>query len=255
MKTKSNLILLSLLLVLASCSTPATLGYLRDMEYNTPYVAQEPPEPKLQEDDRLSITVFSTVDAVLAEPFNIGTGGTGVSTSVDQDFYYVVDREGNIDFPTLGKIYVKGLTTNEVRDKISELINSSGYMKDPVVKVDMGPFTITVLGETGQGIMTITEKKFNILQVIAQSGGTSAASKINDVMVIRTRDAERVAYAVDLQSRDLFNSPVFYVQQNDIIYIKPRGIRLSTTGQTIINVLQTVFGFFSSLGLGTMAIR
>lgn len=245
MKTKTSLLsLIAGAALLASCAGPATLGYLRDMEYDTVYEAKPAPELRLQEDDNISIHVYSTVDAELAAPFNMGLGvGAGTSAATS----YTVERDGTIDFPVLGDIYVKGLTIKEVKDKIAGLINNSGYMKNPVVKIDLNNFKLTVLGEWGKSVMEVPEAKINLLQVVASSGGTTPSSKISDVMVIRTENGERIAYSVNLQSKDLFDSPVYYLQQNDIVYMKPRGLQMSTTGSTIISAMQTVFSFITSI--------
>ena len=229
MKAKSFILMLAAAVLLASCTTPARIGYLRDMEYNTPYITSKPPELKLKTYDNLTIHVYSTVDELLAVPFNTGAEET-----------YTIDVDGNINFPVIGKIYVEGLTINQLKEEISYRINSSGYMKDPLVNVTLNNFTVTVLGETGQGVVSITDHSMNILQLIAQSGGTSAASKIRDIMVIRTENDRRMAYSVNLQTKDIFDSPVFYLQQNDIIYVKPVGIRMSETGNTILNAIQRV---------------
>ncbi|MBO7366350.1 MAG: polysaccharide export protein, partial [Bacteroidales bacterium] len=87
----------------------------------------------------------------------------------------------------------------------------------------------------------------NILQVIAHSGGTSDNAKIKDVMVIRKENGENKAYSINLQSKDLFMSPVFYLQQNDIVYVKPRGLRFSTSGQTAMTLVNTIVGIGSAV--------
>lgn len=236
MKAKSFLTLLAAAVLLAACSSPAKLGYLRDMEYNVSYPAAKAPELKLQTNDNLTIHVYSTVDELLADPFNKGAADN-----------FVVDYDGNIDFPVLGKIYVEGLTLNQVKEEIAHRINTSGYMKDPIVNINLNNFTITVLGETGKSVMPVPDNRINILQVIAQSGGTTTASKIRDIMVIRTEEDHRMAYSLNLQSKDIFDSPVFYLQQNDIVYVKPQGLQFSATGSTVIEAVQTVFSFITSL--------
>ncbi len=124
MKTKISLLsLIAGAALLASCAGPATLGYLRDMEYETPYEAKPAPELRLQEDDNISIHVYSTVDAELAAPFNMGLGVSGAGSAAATS--YTVDKDGTIDFPVLGEINVKGLTLKETKEKIAGLINSS----------------------------------------------------------------------------------------------------------------------------------
>ena len=229
MKARSLIVTLAAIELLASCTSPATIGYLRDLEYNTPYHTTKPPELKLKTYDNLTIHIYSTDDELLAQPFNTGAEDT-----------YTIDVNGNIDFPVVGKIYVEGLTINQLKDEISYRISTSGYMKDPLITVKLNNFTVTVLGETGEGVMSITDNSINLLQLIARSGGTTYSSKIRDVMVIRTENDTRMAYSVNLQSKDLFDSPVFYLQQNDIVYVKPVGLRMSQTGETILGAIQRV---------------
>ena len=228
MKTKISLLsLIAGAALMASCSSPATLGYLRDMEYGVSYPAAPAPDLKVQPDDNLQIQVYSTIDAELAAPFNMGLGTASLGSS--SATIYTVSKKGEIVFPVLGTISVQGMALEEIRDMIAGKINASGYMKDPIVKVSLQKFRVTVLGETGKSVMDITDNSFNLLQLIARSGGTTSASKISDVMVIRTENGERKAYSVNLQSKELFDSPVFYLQQNDIVYMKPRGLQMSTT--------------------------
>lgn len=240
MKTKFSFLILGGLLMLASCATPATLGYLRDMEYDVNYQARKAPELKLQSEDVLNIKVMSS-DPELAAPFNswTGTGGGELLTT------YTVDNKGEIDFPVLGSLHVEGKTIDEVKSEISSKITSMGYIKEPIVMATLENFRVTVIGEVNQ-IIQAEGESLNLLQAVAQMTIPRESSKINDVMVIRTQDGIRRAYQVNLQTKDLYDSPVYYLQQNDVIYVKPKGIRISQTGTTIRDVFQTAFSFVYS---------
>lgn len=227
---------LSALLLSAACSTPAHISYLRDLEYNIPYEAISAPELRLKVDDRISIQVFS-INAELAAPFNTGAGLTDGVQESPLTSTYGVDARGNIEFPVLGTLYVEGMTLNEVQKLIADAIRKKGYIKDPVVKAELTNFTITVLGETGQSILPVEGQRINILELIARSGGVTPYAKLPDVMVVRTNGDERTAYSIDLQSKDLYFSPVFYLEQNDLVYVKPRGLRLSTDGDLFLKIL------------------
>ena len=240
MKTKFSFLIVGGLLMLASCATPATLGYLRDMEYDVNYQARKAPELKLQSEDVLNIKVMSS-DPELAAPFNswTGTGGGELLTT------YTVDNKGEIDFPVLGSLHVEGKTIDEVKSEISSKITSMGYIKEPIVMATLENFRVTVIGEVNQ-IIQAEGESLNLLQAVAQMTIPRESSKINDVMVIRTQDGIRRAYQVNLQTKDLYDSPVYYLQQNDVIYVKPKGIRISQTGTTIRDVFQTAFSFVYS---------
>ena len=232
-----RLMLAALFVLPVSCTTPAKISYLRDLKYDTPYLAKQAPELRLQVDDRISIQVYST-DAELAAPFNVGNGLVGESgQALSSSTNYTVDKHGDIQFPVLGTMHVQGKTLNEVKDWVSSEIIRLGYIREPIVNVEMENFTITVLGETGQGVMPVQGSSINILQVLARSNGTTEYSKIPDVMVIRTEEGVRMAYSINLQSKDLFDSPVFYLRQNDIVYVKPRGFRTSSSMAAVMSAL------------------
>ena len=108
------------------------------------------------------------------------------------------------------------------------------------MKVELENFHITYLGENNNGILTVKGESLNILEAVAQIGTLSRRTRINDIMVIRTENGQRQAYRVNLQTKDIFDSPVYYLQQNDLIYIKPRGLRTSQNLQTINSTISPI---------------
>ena len=220
--------------LLAACSTPKKLSYLRDLEYNVPFEARPAPELRLKVDDRISIQVFSD-QMELAAPFNAagvnieGEDGSLLSST------YGVDARGNIDFPILGELHVEGKTLNEVQKEISAEITRRGYIKDPVVKAELENFTVTVIGQMGAKILPVEGTSITILQVLAQiESKETEGAKLPDVAVVRTENGKRQAYSINLQTKALYDSPVFYLQQNDLIYVKPRGLKLSNGGDLFL---------------------
>lgn len=242
MKTYSRIIAYVIAAVLlASCATPGTMGYLRDMKYDVDYQANKAPALKLQSEDVIDIKVMSS-DPELAAPFNswTGTGGGELLTT------YTVDNKGEIDFPVLGVLPVEGKTLDELKDEIAAKISSMGYIKEPIVMAKLENFKVSVIGEVNR-ILTADGESMNLVQAVAQMAIPRESGKINDLMVIRTQDGIRRAYQVNLQSKDLFDSPVYYLQQNDIIYVKPKGLRFSQTGSTIRDFMGSVFSFATSI--------
>ena len=143
---------------------------------------------------------------------------------------------------------MEGLTLNEVKHLIADEIIRRGYIKEPGVKVELENFTITVLGETGQSVLPIEGTSINILQAIALSGGVDKLSaNIPDIMVVRTENGQRTAYTVNLQSKDIYESPVFWLQQNDLVYVKPRGIRLSNGGDLFLKIFSPAVAAISAV--------
>lgn len=237
---KTHLFLLAAVAaLLASCAAPHQMQYLRDVKYGEVYPAAHAPELRLQPEDRLAIQVFSS-EPKLAAPFNTVTGLDEGGNSVYTAAHYLVDKHGDIDFPVLGKLHVEGKTTIEVNKEITRQIIDLGHIKEPVVKVELENFHITYLGETNNGILTVKGESLNILEAVAQIGTLTRRTRINDIMVIRTENGQRQAYRVNLQTKDVFDSPVYYLQQNDLIYIKPRGLRTSQNLQALNSTLSPI---------------
>lgn len=244
MNTRNLLGLLTLLVLLtASCTTPRTLGYLLDMEYNHDYPAIPAPELKVQIEDRLSIQVFSE-KAELSAPFNTLLTITDLANQTVKEpiLTYVVDRDGNIDFPILGKLHIEGMTLKEIEKLIAGEIIARGYIREPVINAELDNFTVTVIGGNGSGVLQVQGHSFNLLQAIARINNATTNEQINikEVTVIRTENGVRTAYAVDMQKKALFESPVFYLQQNDVIYYKPNVYRLSQTASNFIGFVGTL---------------
>ena len=242
--SKRALITLSVLAVLiVSCATPSKTAYLKDMEALKAYSAAPAPKIKIQPEDRLSIRILSN-EPQLVEPFTYASGSEG-----NGDIgLYTVDSEGKIDFPVLGKINVGGRTLEEIRDEIASKINDKGYIKNPSVRVSLDNFTVTVIGQTGQRVMQVEDNSINLFQVVANSELLPAEANIRDVTVIRTEDGKRTAYPVNLQTKDVFDSPVYYLKQNDIVYFKQKGVKLSPTGETVLKIFSSTFSFITSIG-------
>lgn len=236
-KTLKLLALLASVALLGGCMTARQMTYLWDFDYDKEYPAVPAPEITVRPGDMLSITIASE-NAELAAPFNF-MAGSGTGTNAAQVNRYPVDAQGNINFPLIGEIHLGGKTLAEARDEIAQSISGRGYIKNPLVKLSLDNFTVTVIGKSSNTILSVTDPSINLLQVIARSGGTPVESKITDVMVIRTEGDTRKAYSVNLRKKALFDSPVFYLQQNDIVYLKPEGSSLSSEGQTVMTFVGT----------------
>ena len=220
---------LSALLALSSCVSSKDFVYLQDMQVGERYPFERKHEAVVHRDDRLSITV-SCKQPELALPFNaqnaaVKVSSTGeISASADgADKGYRVDVDGNIDFPMLGKINVEGRTLAEVTQIIKNGIIEGNYIKNPLVAVDFLNFKYTVLGAVGSnGTFTVKGDRVTLLEAIANAGDLGSNARVDKVTVIREIGNERQIFVHDLRSSNIFNSPCFYLQQNDIVYVEPK---------------------------------
>lgn len=219
---------------LCSCGTRERMLYLKDMEDTMDYPVSKKYEMKIQRDDKLKIVV-SSKDPELSLAFNLpGVGGYSVSndgtvettsSATSKEQGYIVDVNGDIDFPILGKLHVEGLTRNQVTQMIKDELEKRELLKNPLVQVDILNFTFSVLGEVNHvGRFTIDGDRITILEAIAMAGDLkTGTSSIDHVAVFRDFGDTRRVIHVDLQSKDIFLSPAYYLQQNDIVYVEPNG--------------------------------
>ena len=190
---------------------------------------------RIQADDQLAISIASQTKE-LVDIFNnktligsssaggtTGGGGGGTSGSVNQTAFHV-DKDGYIEFPVFGRIYVEGKTRQEVAEEIQKRLRD-GYVNDAVVSVELLSFHVVVLGPGGQSeILTLDKDRCTIVEALTLAGGFVTGSYRENVLVIREENGEVWTTRVDFTSlADLLNSPVYYLQQNDIIYIEGNG--------------------------------
>ena len=252
---KQWILAVAALLSLASCGSYKKLTYLQDMEVLTTYDVKEQPNVLIGVNDKLRIVV-TCQEPTLAAPFNLSTGvfsvnpETGESVtklSSEAESGYVVDKNGYIDFPVIGLVKAEGLTLEGLREDLIDKIIETKYIKDPIVLVEFMNFQFTVLGEANPGNYNVPNGHINLLEAMALAGDLKPSAKRDDVWVIRTENGQRMVYSVDMRSKDLFESPAFNIQQNDIIYVKPLksvkdadATKRSSVITTVISALSTV---------------
>ncbi|MCT4013575.1 polysaccharide biosynthesis/export family protein [Elizabethkingia anophelis] len=197
---------------------------------DTEYPVAEAPALRLQKNDRISIQV-SAKSLELAAPFNtvagtykVGNDGN-VTTGVDQSSNaqgYLIDREGNIAFPVLGNLHVEGLTLEEVRDLIRNRLINDRLINEPIVKVEILNFKVSITGAIGNRVIDVPDGKMTLLEAITKAGGININAAPDKITVIREEDGMRRKIVTNIQSQEIFNSPAYYLRQNDIVYIEPR---------------------------------
>lgn len=216
---------------LASCGTTKDIAYFQNRLTDSPEQIDKHAGIVIQPKDMLSIIVSSR-NPELATMFNLPvvtyTAGSEIlSAGASQRITgYVVDADGCIDFPVLGRINVGGLTRWQLSNLIKDKLVKGGFLSDAVVTVEFSNFKISVLGEVNSpGTYTIEGDKVTILQAISLARDLTIFGRRDNVSVIREQDGVRTIYEINLTNVDLFKSPAYYLQQNDIIYVEPSDIR------------------------------
>ena len=202
--------------MLSSCSVPKDIAYFQDFNPGKSIVVQNPVEIKFKADDEITIMVSSDKKE-LAEQFSLSSN----VNSGNEGSRYTIDSEGCIRFPMLGKIHVAGLNRQELQETIREQIMEKGLIRDPIVTVDYSNMYVIILGAAGTGRVQIDRDKFTILDAIGSQGDLSINGLQTNVKVIRENYGKKTVYEVNLCSaEDLYASPVYYLQQNDVIYVE-----------------------------------
>lgn len=214
---------------LSSCSSKHNLPYFTDIITETEGVLN-PMDfmPVIKPDDELVITVTASnpeATALYSIPFtNPASRDELMKTVAPRTLTYIVDTAGDIDFPILGKVHVAGLTTEQVKDELTRLISKD--VNDPIVRVSLANFRVTVAGEVKQpATFNVTRNRMSLLDALAEAGDLTEYGDRTNVLVIREVDGERKYVHLNLNSSDVLNSPYYYLQQNDYVYVSPNKIR------------------------------
>ncbi len=217
-----------------SCASVKDIGYFQDLEPGIAEQMAPSPEIKVRPGDKISIVVNSK-DAQLSNLFNLPIISHRIGTSSAQSLYsnaqqisgYTVDAYGEIDFPVVGKVRIAGLTRSEIAAHIKHTLITEDLVKDPVVTVEFMNLSFSVLGEVNNpGKFYIDHDRITLLEAIGMAGDLTIYGKRNAVYLLREEGSMQVPYRIDLTSaRELYISPAFYLQQNDVIYVEPNSVR------------------------------
>ena len=235
-----------------SCKTPLDVAYFQDTQNLEKITSANTFSPVFKSDDILSITV-SAADMDTARPFNLSQGislpsSNGVSDSVSsgaasQSPTYLIDSEGNIEFPVLGQLKVAGLTRIQLKNLIKTKLKA--YINDPIINVRLQNFKITVLGEVRRpGTYSISNERLTVIEALGMAGDLTIKGKRQNVFVVRESDTLKTYHKIDLTSKNIFNMPAYYLTQNDVVYVEPNKSQ-KRRSQTNDNTLGVVFSAIS----------
>lgn len=219
-------------ILLVSCSAQKRVWYLQDAQPFTPEQIAENGQIRIKPLDRLTI-VINSKDPELAVPFNSATSynsltGTNVSSAANSQALQMrtVDENGMLEMPVIGKIECKGKTRSELAQEIADKIREGGYISDPTVNIQFADMKISVIGEVARpGQYNITNDRISLLDALSLAGDLTIYGVRSDIKVIREENGVRTTATLDLTSQDIYDSPYFYLQQNDVVYVKPNKYR------------------------------
>lgn len=251
MKTRNLVLQLIAILVLTSCGSRKNIVYFQDEPIEDGVLVSEPKPIIYKPDDILTINV-SALDPDTVKPFNLQVVSNNDSNLLNaggqQQFQsYLIDYDGNIDFPVLGKLKVAGLNRSELTSMLVEKI--SEYANNPIVNVRLSNFTITILGEVrNPGTFTIKDERITVLEALGLADDLTIFGKRKNVLLIREVDGKKKFAKIDLTSVNAVNSPVYYLQQNDVIYVEPNNARIrSSTYNQNNSVLISAIGTLTTI--------
>ena len=254
---KNHYLVISIISIffITSCASRKNLVYFQDEPLEAGLLISEPEQLVYKPDDILTINV-SALDPDTVRPFNLPVVANSTNVGLNaqaqlQVQTYLVDYDGNIQFPVLGTIKVSGLTRTELTSLLTERIST--YVNDPIVNVRLANFTITIIGEVSRpGTFTIQDERITLLEALGMANDLTIYGARKNVLIIREVDGKKKFATVDLTSINTVNSPVYYLQQNDVIYVEPNKarIRASTFNQnnavliSAVGTLTTIVAIF-----------
>lgn len=257
---------IALALALAGCGTPGNIAYMQDARNESEYLTVQPAPIRLKPMDQISVVVNSLdpqVTAMFNLPYISRTLGEtqsltgGMTLSQNQGISgYTVDSRGYIDFPVIGEIRVQGMTRAEAAAHIKQLLVESRQIKDPVVTVEFMNLGLSVIGEVSRpGRYRIDRDEFTLIDALSLAGDLTINGCRENITVVRDAGkATEMVYKVDLTRADrLFNSPAYYMQQGDVIYVLPNDKRMRESTVNGNNVRSTSFWFSLTSGLISLA--
>lgn len=228
MKTRTTLVAIIALIMASSCASRKDLVYFQD-EPLTEGIANSQPQALIYKTDDLLTIDVSALDPDAVRPFNLPAVSYNADVTSAQGNLrmqtYLIDYDGNIEFPVLGTIKMGGLTRTQATAMLKERL--AEYVKNPIVNIRLANFTVTIIGEvTSPGTFTIQDERITLLEALGLANDLTIFGKRNNVFLIREIEGKKYFEKIDLTSVNVVNSPLYYLQQNDVIYVEPNNAKV-----------------------------
>lgn len=238
----------TMILMMVGCGSSKEVAYWQNIDSISLAASKGLYDAKIMPKDELTILV-QTTDPLTSEPFNLRS--TGQVSSKDQITGYLVDNDGMINFPIVGKIHVAGLTKTECEDLIKSKIQPYlARTENPLVSVRTSSYRITVIGEVNRpGVIPVATEKISLVEALAEAGDMTIYGKRDNVLLVREdKSGEKHKVRLNMNDANIINSPYYYLQQNDIVYVEPHKVKARNTffGSNT-SIFYSVIGITTSL--------
>ncbi len=227
----SFIIVFATSLILSSCASKSEVVYFQDVSDFETIVNDDSFAPKFKVDDVVSIHI-STLNPEASVPFNLFRAPSQSEVSkfggTIQQVDYLVDQSGEIDFPVIGKIKIIGLSPEELRVKLREEL--ADYLKNPIINIRLQNFTVTVLGEVNRpGNYQVNGEEITIMEALGLANDLTIKGMRKNILVIRDFEGTKVYHRIDLTKKSAVQSPVYYLTQNDVVYVEPNNSAITSS--------------------------
>lgn len=238
----------TVILMMVGCGSSKQVAYWQNIDSISLAASKGLFDAKIMPKDELTILV-QTTDPLTSEPFNLRS--TGQTSSKNQITGYLVDNDGMINFPIVGKIHVAGLTKTECEDLIKSKIQPYlARTENPLVSVRTSSYRITVIGEVNRpGVIPVATEKISLIEALAEAGDMTIYGKRDNVLLVREdKSGEKHKVRLNMNDANIINSPYYYLQQNDIVYVEPHKVKARNTffGSNT-SIFYSVIGITTSL--------
>ena len=242
------IMVVTVILMMVGCGSSKQVAYWQNIDSISLAASKGLFDAKIMPKDELTILV-QTTDPLTSEPFNLRS--TGQTSSKNQITGYLVDNDGMINFPIVGKIHVAGLTKTECEDLIKSKIQPYlARTENPLVSVRTSSYRITVIGEVNKpGVIPVATEKISLIEALAEAGDMTIYGKRDNVLLVREdKSGEKHKVRLNMNDANIINSPYYYLQQNDIVYVEPHKVKARNTffGSNT-SIFYSVIGITTSL--------
>ena len=242
------IMVVTMILMMVGCGSSKQVAYWQNIDSISLAASKGLYDAKIMPKDELTILV-QTTDPLTSEPFNLRS--TGQTSSKNQITGYLVDNDGMINFPIVGKIHVAGLTKTECEDLIKSKIQPYlARTENPLVSVRTSSYRITVIGEVNRpGVIPVATEKISLVEALAEAGDMTIYGKRDNVLLVREdKSGEKHKVRLNMNDANIINSPYYYLQQNDIVYVEPHKVKARNTffGSNT-SIFYSVIGITTSL--------